>query len=139
MHASSKPIYLSVTLLVAVLVNICACSEDGSLNCGYSSIRGRRVNMEDFYDIKSSRVDDKQINFFGVFDGEAFTFRTSYLFSLINLTPFAITGHGGTHAAGYLKQHLFENLLKHPAFIGDTKSAMSTMFSPRHLKIVQFI
>uniref|UniRef100_A0A804QWA7 protein-serine/threonine phosphatase n=2 Tax=Zea mays TaxID=4577 RepID=A0A804QWA7_MAIZE len=79
-------------------------SEDGSLNCGYSSIRGRRVNMEDFYDIKSSRVDDKQINFFGVFDG-----------------------HGGTHAAGYLKQHLFENLLKHPAFIGDTKSAMSNI------------
>ncbi|AQK96679.1 hypothetical protein Zm00014a_031731 [Zea mays] len=80
-------------------------SEDGSLNCGYSSIRGRRVNMEDFYDIKSSRVDDKQINFFGVFDG-----------------------HGGTHAAGYLKQHLFENLLKHPAFIGDTKSAMSQSY-----------
>ncbi|CAD6230800.1 unnamed protein product [Miscanthus lutarioriparius] len=80
-------------------------SEDGSLNCGYSSIRGRRATMEDFYDIKSSRIDDKQINFFGVFDG-----------------------HGGTRAAGYLKQHLFENLLKHPAFIGDTKSAMSESY-----------
>jgi len=83
MHASGKPISLSVTLLVVVLVNICACSEDGSLNCGYSSIRGRRATMEDFYDIKSSRIDDKQINFFGVFDGEAFTFRTPYLLSLI--------------------------------------------------------
>ncbi|PAN29665.1 hypothetical protein PAHAL_5G242700 [Panicum hallii] len=47
-------------------------SEDGSLNCGYSSIRGRRPGMEDFYDIKSSRIDDKQINFFGVFDGETY-------------------------------------------------------------------
>ncbi|XP_066306600.1 probable protein phosphatase 2C 7 isoform X2 [Miscanthus floridulus] len=51
-------------------------SEDGSLNCGYSSTRG----------------------------------------------------HGGTRAAGYLKQHLFENLLKHPAFVGDTKSAMSESY-----------
>lgn len=50
----------------------CACSEDGRLNCGYSSIRGRRATMEDFYDIKSSRIGDKQINFFGVFDGQAF-------------------------------------------------------------------
>lgn len=87
--------------------------------------------MEDFYDIKSSRIDDKPVNFFGVFDGEAFTFQTLYLLNLIHLTPFVITGHGGTHAAGYLKQHLFENLLKHPAFIGDTKSAMSMLFSPR--------
>ncbi|KAF8696927.1 hypothetical protein HU200_036571 [Digitaria exilis] len=80
-------------------------SEDGSLNCGYSSIRGRRERMEDFYDIKSSRIDDKQINFFGVFDG-----------------------HGGTHAARYLKEHLFENLIKHPAFVADTKSAISKTY-----------
>jgi protein phosphatase 1L len=65
----SKSICSSVALLIFLLVNICACSEDGSLNCGYSSIRGRRPGMEDFYDIKSSRIDDKQINFFGVFDG----------------------------------------------------------------------
>ena len=61
----------SVALVIVLLVNICACSEDGSLNCGYSSIRGRRPGMEDFYDIKSSTIDDKQINFFGVFDGQA--------------------------------------------------------------------
>ncbi|CAO2170654.1 unnamed protein product [Urochloa humidicola] len=80
-------------------------SEDGSLNCGYSSIRGRRASMEDFYDIRSSRIDDKQINFFGVFDG-----------------------HGGTRAASYLKKHLFENLIKHSAFVDDTKSAISEIF-----------
>lgn len=62
-----------IPLLIVFLVNICACSEDGSLNCGYSSIRGRRASMEDFYDIRSSRIDDKQINLFGVFDGQAFT------------------------------------------------------------------
>lgn len=80
-------------------------SEDGSLSCGYSSIRGRRPSMQDFYNIESSIIDDKQINFFGVFDG-----------------------HGGTRAAGYLKEHLFENLLKHPAFIADTKSAISETY-----------
>uniref|UniRef100_A0A0D9V2Y9 protein-serine/threonine phosphatase n=1 Tax=Leersia perrieri TaxID=77586 RepID=A0A0D9V2Y9_9ORYZ len=80
-------------------------SEDGIMSCGYSSFRGRRASMEDFYDIKSSKVDDKQINLFGVFDG-----------------------HGGSHAAEYLKGHLFENLLKHPAFVTDTKSAISETY-----------
>ncbi|RLN25164.1 putative protein phosphatase 2C 7 [Panicum miliaceum] len=103
-------------------------SEDGSLNCGYSSIRGRRPGMEDFYDIKSSRIDDKQINFFGVFDGQAFTSGTPYLLYLMNLTPFIISGHGGTRAAEYLKEHLFENLIKHPAFVTDTKSTISEAY-----------
>ncbi|KAL5228478.1 hypothetical protein ABZP36_016743 [Zizania latifolia] len=80
-------------------------SEDRRMNCGYSSFRGRRASMEDFYDIKSSKIDDKQINLFGIFDG-----------------------HGGSRAAEYLKEHLFENLLKHPAFITDTKSAISETY-----------
>ncbi|KAM0912675.1 hypothetical protein ACQ4PT_012646 [Festuca glaucescens] len=80
-------------------------SEDGSMHCGYSSYRGRRQTMEDFYDIKSSKTDAKRINVFGVFDG-----------------------HGGSCAAKYLKEHLFENLLKHPAFITDTKSAISESY-----------
>ncbi|KAF2951196.1 hypothetical protein DAI22_01g244300 [Oryza sativa Japonica Group] len=80
-------------------------SDDGRMSCGYSSFRGRRANMEDFYDIKSSKVDDNQINLFGIFDG-----------------------HGGSHAAEHLKKHLFENLLKHPSFITDTKSAISETY-----------
>ncbi len=40
---------------------------------------------------------------------------------------FIIIGHGGSHAAEHLKKHLFENLLKHPSFITDTKSAISMM------------
>lgn len=35
------------------------------------------------------------------------------------------TGHGGSRAAEYLKEHLFENLMKHPQFITDTKLAIS--------------
>ncbi|XP_048538162.1 probable protein phosphatase 2C 7 [Triticum urartu] len=81
-------------------------SEDGSLHCGYSSFRGRRASMEDFYDMKSSKIDAKHINLFGVFDG-----------------------HGGSCAAEYLKEHLFENLLKHPAFISDTKTAISESYT----------
>nr|CAB3464308.1 unnamed protein product [Digitaria exilis] len=80
-------------------------SVDGSLNCGYSSFRGKRASMEDFYDIKSSKIDDKQISLFGIFDG-----------------------HGGSRAAEYLKEHLFENLMKHPEFMTDTKLAISETY-----------
>ncbi|KAM3331102.1 hypothetical protein ACQJBY_027267 [Aegilops geniculata] len=88
--------------------NICGSwkSEDGSLYCGYSSLRGRRASMEDFYDMRSSKMDAKNINLFGVFDG-----------------------HGGSCAAEYLKEHLFENLLKHPSFITDTKTAISESYT----------
>uniref|UniRef100_A0A0A9CMQ9 protein-serine/threonine phosphatase n=1 Tax=Arundo donax TaxID=35708 RepID=A0A0A9CMQ9_ARUDO len=80
-------------------------SADGSLSCGYSSFRGKRASMEDFYDIKSSKINDKQINLFGIFDG-----------------------HGGSRAAEYLKEHLFENLMKHPEFMTDTKLAISETY-----------
>ncbi|KAG0493862.1 hypothetical protein HPP92_004856 [Vanilla planifolia] len=76
-------------------------SEDGRLSCGYSSFRGKRATMEDFYDIKNSKVDGETVHLFGVFDG-----------------------HGGSRAAEYLKEHLFENLLKHPKFVTDTKFAI---------------
>ncbi|WVZ99768.1 hypothetical protein U9M48_045021 [Paspalum notatum var. saurae] len=80
-------------------------SVDGSLNCGYSSFRGKRATMEDFYDIKSSKIDDKHICLFGIFDG-----------------------HGGSRAAEYLKEHLFDNLIRHPEFMTDTKLAISETY-----------
>lgn len=80
-------------------------SEDGKLRCGYSSFRGKRATMEDFYDIKTSNVDGQAVCMFGVFDG-----------------------HGGSRAAEYLKEHLFENLLKHPQFMTDTKLAISETY-----------
>lgn len=91
--------------------------------------------MEDFYDIRSSKIADNHINFFGVFDGQEFTFWTPYLFYLASLTIFVIAGHGGTRAAKYLKKHLFANLLKHPSFITDIKSAISMAFS--HILFLQ--
>lgn len=51
--------------LVSCLID----SEDGSLSCGYSSFRGKRLTMEDFYDIKSSKIDGKRVCMFGIFDG----------------------------------------------------------------------
>ncbi|KAK4838402.1 hypothetical protein QYF36_013453 [Acer negundo] len=80
-------------------------SEDGKLSCGYSSFRGKRATMEDFYDIKTSDIDGKSVCMFGVFDG-----------------------HGGSRAAEYLKEHLFENLSKHPQFLTDTKLAISESY-----------
>ncbi|XP_051121909.1 probable protein phosphatase 2C 76 isoform X2 [Andrographis paniculata] len=80
-------------------------SEDGSLRCGYSSFRGKRASMEDFYDIKASKIDGQPVSLFGVFDG-----------------------HGGPRAAEYLKEHLFENLMRHPEFLTNTKLAISETY-----------
>lgn len=80
-------------------------SEDGKLSCGYSSFKGRRPTMEDCYDIKFTKINGQSVSLFGVFDG-----------------------HGGTLAAEYLKEHLFENLMKHPQFLTDTKLAIRRTF-----------
>ncbi|KAI4384818.1 hypothetical protein MLD38_002921 [Melastoma candidum] len=78
---------------------------DGSLSWGYSSFRGKRVTMEDFYDMKVSVVDGQPICMFGIFDG-----------------------HGGSRAVEYLKEHLFDNLMKHPQFMTDIKLAISQTY-----------
>lgn len=36
----------------------------------------------------------------------------------------SFSGHGGARAAEYVKQNLFSNLIRHPKFISDTKSAI---------------
>jgi protein phosphatase 1L len=45
------------------------CSEDGELSCGYSSFRGKRVTMEDFFDVKNTTIDGQRVCMFGIFDG----------------------------------------------------------------------
>ncbi|KAF6140868.1 hypothetical protein GIB67_042281 [Kingdonia uniflora] len=80
-------------------------SEDGRMSCGYSSFRGKRASMEDFYDVKMSKIDSQTVSMFGIFDG-----------------------HGGSRAAEFLKDHLFENLMQHPQFMSDTKLAISETF-----------
>nr|GMC58233.1 probable protein phosphatase 2C 76 isoform X1 [Ipomoea batatas] len=80
-------------------------SEDGRLSCGYSSFRGKRASMEDCYDIKTSKIEGETVFLFGIFDG-----------------------HGGSRASEYLKEHLFENLTKHPQFLKNTKLAISETY-----------
>lgn len=48
-------------------------SEDGKLSCGYSSFRGKRASMEDFYDVKLSKIDGQTVCLFGIFDGLSLT------------------------------------------------------------------
>lgn len=81
-------------------------SENGKFNYGYSSSPGKRSSMEDFYETRIDGVDGETIGLFGVFDG-----------------------HGGARAAEYVKQNLFSNLIKHPKFISDTKSAIADAYS----------
>ncbi|EOA12526.1 hypothetical protein CARUB_v10026478mg [Capsella rubella] len=80
-------------------------NDDGSLRCGYCSFRGKRSTMEDFYDVKASTIEGQTVSMFGIFDG-----------------------HGGSRAAEYLKEHLFNNLMKHPQFLTDTKLALSETY-----------
>jgi protein phosphatase 1L len=80
-------------------------SENEKFKYGFSSLRGKRASMEDFHDTKISKVGEQLIGLFGVFDG-----------------------HGGSRAAEYVKKHLFDNLLKHPKFIDDTKLAIAEAY-----------
>lgn len=76
-------------------------SENGKCSYGFSSLRGKRASMEDFYEARFAQVADQTVGLFGVFDG-----------------------HGGSRAADYVQKNLFENLIKHPKFITDTRSAI---------------
>ncbi|XP_059304651.1 probable protein phosphatase 2C 76 isoform X2 [Lycium barbarum] len=88
-----------------VVVTLAEGGRDGRLSCGYSSFRGKRATMEDFYDIKTSKVDGQIVCLFGIFDG-----------------------HGGSRAAEFLKGNLFQNLMKHPEFSTNTKLAISETY-----------
>ncbi|KAH6790933.1 Protein kinase superfamily protein [Perilla frutescens var. frutescens] len=72
---------------------------------GYASSPGKRSSMEDFYETRVDGVDGEVVGLFGVFDG-----------------------HGGARAAEYVKQNLFSNLISHPKFISDTRSAIDSEF-----------
>lgn len=77
-------------------------SDDGKCSYGYASLRGKRSTMEDCYEARFAQVDESTtIGLFGVFDG-----------------------HGGNQAAEYVRKNLFENLIKHPKLITDTRIAI---------------
>ncbi|XP_057490473.1 probable protein phosphatase 2C 11 isoform X2 [Actinidia eriantha] len=80
-------------------------NKNGRFSYGYSSFKGKRSSMEDFYETRIAEVDGQMVAFFGVFDG-----------------------HGGSRTAEYLKNNLFKNLSSHPDFIKDTKSAIVESF-----------
>ncbi|KAA8533633.1 hypothetical protein F0562_030933 [Nyssa sinensis] len=89
-------------------------SEDGKLSCGYSSFRGKRASMEDFFDVKTSKIDGQTVCLFGIFDG-----------------------HGGSRAADFLKEHLFENLMQHPQFMTNTKLAISETYQKTDMDFLE--
>ncbi|XP_031121457.1 probable protein phosphatase 2C 59 [Ipomoea triloba] len=81
-------------------------SQNGKFSYGYASCPGKRSTMEDFYETRIDGVDGEVVGLFGVFDG-----------------------HGGARAAEYVKQNLFSNLISHPSFISDTKSAIADAYN----------
>ncbi|CAG7911545.1 unnamed protein product [Brassica rapa] len=81
-------------------------SQNGKFSYGYASSAGKRSSMEDFFETRIEGVDGEIVGLFGVFDG-----------------------HGGARAAEYVKRHLFSNLITHPKFISDTKSAITDAYN----------
>ncbi|KAF3777114.1 putative protein phosphatase 2C 59 [Nymphaea thermarum] len=81
-------------------------SEDRKFSYGFASSPGKRSTMEDFYETKIAGVDGEIVGLFGVFDG-----------------------HGGARAAEYVKQNLFSNLIRHPEFISNTRSAIADAYN----------
>lgn len=49
------------------------------------------------------------------------------LFGVFHTIMIVFSGHGGARAAEYVKQNLFSNLIRHPKFISDTKSAIGAV------------
>ncbi|XP_039133464.1 probable protein phosphatase 2C 11 [Dioscorea cayenensis subsp. rotundata] len=86
-------------------ISFLAGNKTGRFSYGYSSFKGKRSSMEDFYETRISEVDGQMVAFFGVFDG-----------------------HGGSQVAEYLKSNLFKNVSNHPDFVKDTKSAIVEVF-----------
>ncbi|PQP98311.1 putative protein phosphatase 2C 11 isoform X1 [Prunus yedoensis var. nudiflora] len=84
-------------------------SRNAKFSYGFSSFKGKRPSMEDYFEANISDVDGQMVAFFGVFDG-----------------------HGGSRTAEYLKKNLFKNLSSHPDFIKDTKAAIAIPLSIDH-------
>ncbi|KAK1275753.1 putative protein phosphatase 2C 52 [Acorus gramineus] len=47
-------------------------NDGGYSSGGWKSFRGKRVTMEDFFDVKLSKVDGQTVCMFGIFDGETY-------------------------------------------------------------------
>ncbi|GAY44409.1 hypothetical protein CUMW_081950 [Citrus unshiu] len=120
-------------------------SQNGKFSYGYASSPGKRSSMEDFYETRIDGVEGEIVGLFGVFDdcaslcdylwdvAEGILCRFLKLVSapmwLQCLKPFAKGSHGGARAAEYVKHNLFSNLIRHPKFISDTKSAIADAYS----------
>lgn len=81
--------------------------QDGKVSYGYSTLRGKRANMEDFLQARFSQhpTDGSTVGFFGVFDG-----------------------HGGPGAAAYVQQNLWKTLQTNNNFDSDIKQALMEAF-----------
>lgn len=86
-------------------ISFLSVNRTGKFSYGYSTFKGKRASMEDFYETRISEVEGQMVAFFGVFDG-----------------------HGGSRTAEYLKRNLFKNLSCHPDFIKDPKTAIIEVF-----------
>jgi len=81
-------------------------SKDGMIY-GFSLLKGKRANMEDFHYSKFL-TDDKvvgDIGACGVYDG-----------------------HGGAYAADFAKENLIKNIMLHPHFHTDTEAAIAEAY-----------
>ncbi|KAG5394395.1 hypothetical protein IGI04_024358 [Brassica rapa subsp. trilocularis] len=96
---------------------------------GYASSAGKRSSMEDFFETRIDGIDGEIVGLFGVFDGILLYHPSLIPLGTIKSESSFLAGHGGAAAAEYLKRHLFSNLITHPNFISDTKSAIADAYN----------
>jgi len=63
-------------------------SRSGRFSYGYSSFKGKRSSMEDFFETTISEVDGQMVAFFGVFDGKPVLYSLKLDFFIF--TPFPL-------------------------------------------------
>uniref|UniRef100_M4D009 protein-serine/threonine phosphatase n=1 Tax=Brassica campestris TaxID=3711 RepID=M4D009_BRACM len=102
----NEAVKLAPGMWTAMLLRMSRKPENEKFSYGYASSAGKRSSMEDFFETRIDGIDGEIVGLFGVFDG-----------------------HGGAAAAEYLKRHLFSNLITHPNFISDTKSAIADAYN----------
>ncbi|EIE22236.1 protein phosphatase 2C catalytic subunit [Coccomyxa subellipsoidea C-169] len=80
---------------------------DNKVSFGYSVLKGKRAGMEDFFyaDFKDIQGKAGTVGLFGIFDG-----------------------HGGPHAADFVRENLFDSLLSNAQFPSDVSLALGEAF-----------
>lgn len=68
-HVNFRENFLMMSFFIDYLSSFVSGAKNGNFSYGYSSYKGKRASMEDFYHTSTREVNGQMVAFFGVFDG----------------------------------------------------------------------